>query len=85
MATARPYGPGTGSLVQLVRDWSNRDEAALPNAIIMDSIRYSVDKAYRHLRIPPLEHSVTYTAADLETASLGENNVYRPGLLLGSE
>ena len=77
MATARPYGPGTGSLVQLVRDWSNRDEAALPNAIIMDSIRYSVDKAYRHLRIPPLEHTVMYTAADLEAASLGQNNVYQ--------
>ena len=62
MATARPYGPGTGSLVQLVRDWANRDSQALPDAIIMDSIRYAVDKAYRKLRIPPLEHTVTYTA-----------------------
>jgi len=83
MATARPYGPTVpgmpddGSLVGLIRAWSNRDAAALPDTIIMDSIRYAVDKAYRHLRIPPLEHSVTYTAADLEAASLGENNVYQ--------
>ena len=87
MATAREYGPLVTdndpmsdvptSLVGLIRNWSNRDAAALPDAIIMDSIRYAVDKAYRHLRIPPLEHSVTYTAADLEAASLGENNVYQ--------
>ena len=67
MATARPYGPtvpgmpGDGSLVGLVRAWSNRDAQALPDTIIMDSIRYAVDKAYRTLRIPPLEHTVVWT------------------------
>ena len=73
MATVRPYT----DLVGLVRNWSNRDAAALPDTIIMDSIRYAVDKAYRHLRIPPLEHTVSYTADMLRAASLGQANVYQ--------
>ncbi len=85
MATARPYGPpagttsvpGDGTLVGLVRGWANRDERALPDLIIMDAIRYAVDKAYRHLRIPPLEHTVTYTSDMLEAASIGQGNVYQ--------
>ena len=83
MATVRPYGPTTpgvpndGSLVGLVRGWANRDDRALPDSIIMDAIRYGVDKAYRHLRIPPLEHTVRYTQADLEAASIGQGNVYQ--------
>jgi len=82
MATVRRYGPPEVdgepiSLVGLVRQWANRDEQALPNTIIMDAIRYAVDKAYRHLRIPPLEHTVTYTSDMLEAASLGQGNVYQ--------
>ena len=83
MATARPYDPimpgvpNDGSLVGLVRGWANRDDRALPDAIIMDAIRYGVDKAYRMLRIPPLEHTVVYTAADLADASAGQGNVYQ--------
>ncbi len=83
MATVRPYGPtmsgvpNDGSLVGLVRGWANRDERALPDEIIMDAIRYAVDKAYRMLRIPPLEHTVRYTQADLEAASIGQGNVYQ--------
>ena len=83
MATVRPYGPITaglpndGSLVGLVRGWANRDERALPDQIIMDAIRYSTDKAYRHLRIPPLEHTVRYTADQLQAATIGEGNVYQ--------
>ena len=71
MATARAYGPldtdndptstVPTSLVGLVRNWANRDLQALPNAIIMDAIRYAVDKAYRTLRIPPLEHTAVWT------------------------
>ena len=59
---AREYGPtapgaaNDGTLVGLVRGWANRDLQALPDEIIMDSLRYAIDKAYRTLRIPPLEH-----------------------------
>ena len=73
MATVRTYD----ELVTLVRNWSNRDSAALPDAIIRDGIRYAVDKAYRTLRIPPLEHTVIYTRDMLEEASIGEGNVYQ--------
>ena len=44
------------SLVNKVYDWANRDLQALPVQIVKDSIRYAVDKAYRTLRIPPMEH-----------------------------
>ena len=79
MATVRPYGNSDtpNSLVWLVRQWANRDTQALPDTIIMDSIRYAVDKAYRHLRIPPLEHTVRYTADMLTDASRGQGNVYQ--------
>ena len=82
MATVRRYGPPEVdgepiSLVGLVRNWANRDTQALPDAIIMDAIRYAVDKAYRHLRIPPLEHTVSYTSDMLEAASIGQGNVYQ--------
>ena len=50
-------------LVQLVRDWSNRDSGALPDAIIKSSLRYAADTAYRTLTIPPLEASVYYIIA----------------------
>ena len=71
MATTRTYD----ELIALVRNWSNRDTAALPDAIIRDAIRYAVDKSYRHLRIPPLEHTVVYTSDMLQAATIGENNV----------
>ena len=64
MATVRSYD----SLVTLVRNWANRDAQALPDAIIQDALRYAVDKAYRTLRIPPLEHTaVSYTHLTLPT------------------
>ena len=64
---AREYGPtapgaaNDGTLVGLVRGWANRDLQALPDEIIMDSLRYAIDKAYRTLRIPPLEHTALWT------------------------
>ena len=60
--------------IQLVRDWSNRDSEVLPNSIIADCIKYAADKAYRTLRVPPLEHTVTYTAAQLQANTRGANN-----------
>ena len=49
-------------LIGLVRSWSNRDAEVLSNSIIADSVRYAADKAYRRLRVPPLEHTLIYTA-----------------------
>ena len=61
-------------LVELVRDWSNRDLEALPDTIIMDSLRWAADKAYRTLRVPPLEKTLYYTADDLVPATSSTNN-----------
>ena len=60
-------------LVALVRNWSNRDADVLSDAIIQDTIRYAADKAYRTLRVPPLEHIVTYNSTTLtaNTSSAG--------------
>ena len=79
MATVRPYGDSNtpNSLVWLVRQWANRDTQALPDTIIMDAIRYAVDKSYRTLRIPPLEHTVRYTSDMLNAASVAQGNIYQ--------
>ena len=55
-------------LIDLVRNWSNRDLEVAPNAIIADCLRYAADKAYRKLRIPPLEHTVQYQTCLLYTS-----------------
>ncbi len=47
-------------LVTLVRNWSNRDEEVVSDAIIKDCLKYAADKAYRTLRVPPLENVATY-------------------------
>ena len=62
------------ALVALVRSWANRDVEALPDAIIQDSIRYAADKAYRTLRVPPLEHIVTYDRDTLVANTANSNN-----------
>ena len=62
------------ALVALVRSWANREVEALPDAIIQDSIRYAADKAYRTLRVPPLEHIVTYDRATLVANTANSNN-----------
>ena len=61
-------------LIDLVRRWSNRDIEVLPNTIIADAVRYAADKAYRTLRVPPLEHTVIYDSSMLERASTSTNN-----------
>ena len=53
---ARSYA----ELIDLVRNWSNRDSEVLTNPIIADCLRYAADKAYRSLRIAPLEHTIIY-------------------------
>ena len=59
--------------VALVRDWSNRDSAALPNSIIQDSLNYAADKAYRKLRISALEKTVSYSSTALIAATTAGN------------
>ena len=61
-------------LITLVRRWSNRDIEVLPDTIIADAVRYAADKAYRTLRVPPLEHTVIYDSASLAAASTSTNN-----------
>lgn len=56
-------------LVSLVRNWCNRDSEVVSDAIIQDCLKYAADKAYRTLRIPPLENVVSYEKTTLETAT----------------
>ena len=67
---ARTYS----ELISLVRNWSNRDTEVLPNSIIADTLRYAADKAYRHLRIAPLEHTLYYDGAALRGGTSSSNN-----------
>lgn len=61
--------------VQLVRNWANRDEEVISNSVIADCLTYAADKAYRTLRVPPLEQTVTYSSADLTDATTTGNSV----------
>ena len=62
------------NLVELVRRWANRDMEVLPDTIVADCIRYAADKSYRHLRIAPLEHTIRYSADELNAATANSNN-----------
>jgi len=57
-------------LVTLVRNWCNRDKEVVSDSIIQDSLKYAADKAYRTLRIPPLENVAIYSKSDLESATI---------------
>ena len=57
-----------------MRRWANRDIEVLPDDIVADCIRYAADKSYRHLRIAPLEHTITYSADALNAATANSNN-----------
>jgi len=58
-------------LVALVRNWCNRDEEVVSDTIIQDALRYAADKAYRILRVPPLENVAIYEKALLQSATTG--------------
>ena len=66
---ARTYA----DLITLVRNWSNRDIEVLNDSLIGDCLRYAADKAYRHLRVAPLEHTVIYRDG-LAAATSSTNN-----------
>jgi hypothetical protein len=56
-------------LTTLVRNWCNRDEEVVSDAIIQDCLKYAADKAYRTLRVPPLENVAVYESSLLTTAT----------------
>lgn len=69
--------PRYDALVAKVRDWSNKPEAnTIPDSVIGNCLGYAADEAYRLLRIPPLEETVTYTVTSADNA--GENSMGLP-------
>jgi len=64
-------------LTALVRNWCNRDEEVVSDAIIQDSLQYAADKAYRTLRVPPLENVAVFvnTDSELTNATTVANNL----------
>jgi hypothetical protein len=60
-------------LTTLVRSWANRNADVVSDAIIHDCLRYAADKAYRTLRVPPLENVAVYNKTDLEAATMTNN------------
>jgi len=59
--------------VNLVREWANRDSEVLSDAIVTDCMDYAIDKAYRILRIQPLESTVVYSSAELNDATFSSS------------
>mgnify|MGYP003123415366 CR=1 FL=1 len=64
-------------LTALVRNWSNKDEEVVSDAVIQDTLQYAADKAYRTLRVPPLENVAVFTDTDdaLTNATLAATNI----------
>ena len=64
-------------LITLVRDWSNKDEEVVSDAVIQDSLQYAADKAYRTLRVPPLENVAVFVDSDdsLTNATVAGTNL----------
>ena len=60
--------------VTLVRNWANRDEEVLSDAIVTDCMDYAIDQAYHGLRISPLEVTVSYSSAELEASTYTERS-----------
>ena len=68
--------PTYTNFVDLVRAWSNKDEAVVDNSKIQDAMRYAADNCYRKLRVAALEQSVTYSKTQLEAATTSAGNAY---------
>jgi hypothetical protein len=60
--------------INLVRNWANRDKEVVSDTIIADCLNYAADKAYRKLRIPPLEQIITYNSEELIANTQDSNN-----------
>jgi hypothetical protein len=61
-------------LVAKVRSWANRDEEVVSDDIIKDCLKYAADKAYRKLRVPPLENVAIYDKTLLTAATTAATN-----------
>jgi len=53
-------GDFTGDDSGMIRDWANRDVNVLSNSVVKRCFDYAADKAYRTLRVPPLEITRLY-------------------------
>jgi len=53
-------GDFTGDNAGLIRSWANRDVSVLSNSVVVRCFNYAADKAYRTLRVPPLEITRLY-------------------------
>ena len=53
-------GDFTGDNAGMIRDWANRDVSVLSNSVVTRCFEYGADKAYRTLRVPPLEITKLY-------------------------
>ena len=64
-------------LTTLVRNWSNKDEEVVSDAVIQDTLQYAADKAYRTLRVPPLENVAVFvdTNSELTNATTAASNI----------
>ena len=71
------------SLLAQVRDWSNRDIEALPDAVIRDALRFAADTAYRELMIAPFERTITYVIQS-EPRNIPRNNSTLAGVLMNN-
>lgn len=67
-------GDFTGDNAGMIRDWANRDVSVLPNSVVTRCFEYAADKAYRTLRVPPLEITKVYevngTQDELDSAGV---------------
>lgn len=57
--------------VDMIHNYTNRDETVLPNSLIKNFADFASDDIYRTLRIPPLEATFTYDALTAETDKIG--------------
>ena len=64
------------ALVTKVRSWVNRDSNIMTDELVADFLDYSADFCYRKLRIPPLEHTYTYSA--VTSSGVGETTLTLP-------
>lgn len=71
--------------VTLVRNWANRDEEVLSDAIVTDCMDYAVSDAYHLLRIPALETTVRYSSAELVASTYSQWDTTATELLIPSD
>ena len=67
-------GDFTGDNAGMIRDWANRDVSVLSNSVVARCFEYGADKAYRTLRVPPLEitrlYDVNGTQDEMDSAGV---------------